>query len=247
MSRFLIVMAACAVVCGASVRGMGKEAPGKAPAAEAPAPGKPAAKSKLPKGFKRLFDGKTLKGWKGRKTLWKVEDGVIRGQTTAKDKLKHNDFLYTVKEYGDFELRLKFRLVNHNSGVQVRSLVHKDYRVTGYQADMAEKRYTGILYEEGGRGILADVDPKKIAKYVKKGKFNDYRIVCRGKSLKFWINGQPTISYTEKKATARTKGVIAFQLHRGPPMTVYFKDIFIKELPKDSPIDPKPATVEIRN
>jgi hypothetical protein len=183
-------------------------------------------------GWTALFDGKTLKGWKGREGLWKVEDGAIFGQTTAKAKLKHNDFLYTEKEYGDFELKLKFRLINHNSGVQVRSQVHKDFRVTGYQADIAERRYTGILYGEGFGGILADVDQKKLGKHVKKGDWNDYRILCQGKRLQFWINGQPTIDYTDKRAIAATKGVIAFQLHGGPPMKVYFKDIVIKELAK---------------
>ncbi|MBL7133419.1 MAG: DUF1080 domain-containing protein [Phycisphaerae bacterium] len=237
MRRFLIVTAVCVVLCGPSVRGIGKEA-----ASKAPAPAKPPAKQKLPKGFSRLFDGKTLKGWKGRKGLWKVEDGAIRGQSTADAKLKHNDFLYTEKEYGDFELRLKFRLINHNSGVQVRSKVHKDYRVTGYQADIAEKRFTGILYGEGFGGILADVKPKEMAKHVKKGDWNEYRILCQGKRLQFWINGQPTIDYTDKRPIAAAKGVIGFQLHAGPPMKVYFKDIIIKELSKPRPTgakDPK--------
>jgi len=238
MSRFVIVMGVCAFLCGASGRCFAK-----AGASKASAPGKPDAKAKdkLPEGFKRLFDGKTLKGWKGRETLWKVADGAIHGETSAEAKLKHNDFLYTEKEYGDFELRLKFRLANHNSGVQVRSKVHKDFRVTGYQADIAQSRYTGILYEEGGRGILADVDAKKVAKHVKKGQWNDYRILCEGKRLQFWINGQQTVSYTEKKDTAAKKGVIAFQLHGGPPMKVAFKDIIIKELPK---APAKPAAKE---
>ena len=226
MTRFLIGLGVSAVLCLAWPQGLGAEV-----AKEAPAATKPAAEKKLPEGFQRLFDGKTLKGWKGRPTLWKVRDGAICGESTAKAKLKHNDFLYTEKEYDNFELRLKFRLRNHNSGVQVRSVVHKDFRVTGYQADIAESRYTGILYEEGGRGILADVDPKKIAKHVKKGQWNDYRILCDGKSVQFWINGQRTVNYTEKKDSARKKGVIAFQLHGGPPMKVCFKDIILKKLP----------------
>jgi len=234
MSRVAIVIGVCAFLCVASTRGFAKAGESKAPAA-AKAP----AKDKLPQGFKRLFDGKTLRGWKGRPTLWKVTGGVIQGQTSAEAKLKHNDFLYTEKEYGDFELRLKFRLANHNSGVQVRSVVHKDFRVTGYQADIAESRYTGILYEEGGRGILANVDPKKTAKHIKKGDWNDYRILCQGKRLRFWINGYQTVNYTEKKDSARKKGVIAFQLHVGPPMKVQFKDIFLKELP-EAPAKPTP-------
>ena len=233
MSRFLIVLGVSAALCALPTRGLGEEASGTAATAA-----KPDAKDKLPKGFKRLFDGKTLKGWKGRETLWKVADGAIVGESTAEAKLKHNDFLYTEKEYGNFELRLKFRLRNGNSGVQIRSVAHKDFRVTGYQADIAESRYTGILYEEGGRGILADVDPKKIAKFVKKAAWNDYRILCDGKRVQFWINGKQTIRYTEKKDTIRKKGVIAFQLHAGPPMLVSFKDIIIKELPAEATAPP---------
>ncbi len=180
--------------------------------------------------FTPLFDGKTLKGWKGRKSLWSVQDGVIIGQTTKDFVLKHNDFLYTEKEYGDFELTLSYKLINGNSGVQIRSIVHDDFRITGYQADIAVKRYTGILYDEGRRGIIADVKPAVVSKFIKKGDWNDYRIVCKGPGITQWINGQQTISYTEKKASIPLKGVIAFQLHRGPPMKVMFKDIKIKEL-----------------
>jgi len=197
---------------------------------------KPAGKTTPPTGVKTspgafvpLFDGKTLKGWKGRKSLWSVQDGAVVGQTTKDFVLKHNDFLYTEKEYGDFELTLSYKLENGNSGVQIRSQVHADFRITGYQADIAMKRYTGILYDEGRRGIIADVKPAEISKFLKKG-WNDYRIVCKGPEIKFWINGNPTITYTEKKASIPAKGVIAFQLHRGPPMKVMFKDIKIKEL-----------------
>jgi len=245
MSKFLIGVGVCAVFCGAWVLGAAEPA-GCASCGscaktvevslkdEAKAADK-AKTPKLPKGFKSLFDGKTLKGWTGRKTLWSVVDGVIVGQTTPETKLKgHNDFLYTDTEYGDFELRLKYKLTNHNSGVQIRSKVQKDFRVTGYQADMAEKRYTGILYGEGiGRGIMADVDAKKMEKIVKKGQWNEWRIVCKGNVIQFWLNGTETIKFTETKAGSPTKGVIAFQLHQGPPMKVEFKDIIIKELPKE--------------
>jgi hypothetical protein len=231
MSRFLLILSASLAVCAASMPSASRAAATKPPADRAPATTQPAGKAKLPKGFKRLFDGKTLKGFQGREKLWKVADGAICGQTTPDAKLKHNDFLYTEAEYGDFELRLKFRLRNHNSGVQLRSRVRGDYRVTGYQADIAERRYTGILYEEGGRGILADVDPKKTAKFIKKGDWNEYRIVCRGRRLQFWINGRQTVDYTEKDPKAPKKGVIAFQLHVGPPMRVLFKDIILKPLP----------------
>lgn len=177
-----------------------------------------------------LFDGKTLDGWTGDPALWSVHDGAIVGSTEG-TKLKHNSFLATKRTFKDFELRLKFKLRNGNSGVQVRSKLRDDFVVTGYQADIAEKRFMGILYEEGGRGILADVKEKEVAKVVKKGDWNEYVITFQGNHLKQVLNGFTTVDYTEKSEKGARDGVIALQLHVGPPMKVYFKDIEIKELP----------------
>src|SRR5258708_4216168 len=71
-------------------------------------------------GFVSLFDGKTLAGWEGDKQLWKVENGMIVGDSAG---IKQNEFLATKKSYGDFELRLDFRLRKGvgNSGIQFRS------------------------------------------------------------------------------------------------------------------------------
>jgi hypothetical protein len=182
-------------------------------------------------GFTPLFDGKTLDGWKGDPDLWKVEDGTVAGCTDEK-AAKHNTFLATEKTYKNFILKVKFKLRNHNSGVQVRSKQFPDYVVRGYQPDIAESRYTGILYEEGGRGILADVKPDEVAKHVNKGDWNQYVITCDGPKTKIELNGFTTVDYTEKDAAkGATEGIIAFQLHAGPKMKVWFKDVEIKELP----------------
>jgi len=181
-------------------------------------------------GFEPLFDGKTLNGWQGDPDLWSVEDGAIVGSTEGR-KLKHNSFLSTTKTYKNFVLKLQFRLRNHNSGVQIRSRQRDDYVVTGYQADIAEKRYMGILYEEKGRGILADVQPEEVAKYVDADGWNEYIITCNGPHIKIELNGHTTVDYTEKSDVGATEGVIAFQVHVGPEMKVWFKNIRIKELP----------------
>jgi len=182
-------------------------------------------------GFKPLFDGKTLDGWSGDPDLWSVEDGAIAGTTDVKSA-KRNTFLATKKTYKNFILKAKFKLRNHNSGIQVRSKQHADYRVTGYQPDIAESRFMGILYEEGGRGILVNVDAKKVNPVVKKGDWNEYVITCDGPKITIVLNGLTTVDYTEKDAAkGATEGVIAFQLHAGPKMKVSFKDIQIKELP----------------
>lgn len=116
---------------------------------------------------KELFNGKDLSGWEGNAELWSVQDGAITGKTAedpanpGKSILKHNTFLVwragTVK---DFELTLKYKMIGGNSGIQYRSKeLEKGAQgpvISGYQADFeAGKTYSGILYEEKARGILA--------------------------------------------------------------------------------------------
>jgi len=181
-------------------------------------------------GFKPLFDGKTLNGWKGDSSLWSVEDGTILGSTEAK-KITHNCFLCSEKTYKNFVVKLKFKMRNGNSGVQVRSKQHDDFRVTGYQSDIAESRYMGILYEEGGRGILADVKQDEVKKHFDRDGWNEYVITCDGPHIKQVLNGYTTVDYTEKSEKGAKEGILALQLHVGPKMKIWFKDIQIKELP----------------
>ncbi|HEY1066255.1 MAG TPA: DUF1080 domain-containing protein [Pirellulales bacterium] len=182
--------------------------------------------------FTPLFDGKSTAGWKGDEKLWSIEDGAIAG-TTEGAQLKGNTFLATEKTYKNFVLRLKWKLRNGNSGIQFRSKQHDNYRVTGYQADIADNDFLGILYEEGGRGILAQVENKEAVKAaVKKDDWNDYEITADNGKITQKLNGVTTISYDEKNEEKGAKeGVIALQLHVGPPMKIWFKDIEIKELP----------------
>src|SRR5688572_31483140 len=80
--------------------------------------------AELEAGFQSVFNGKDLSGWDGSSEIWSVKDGVITGVTKAEPKLTHNTFLvYTNGEVADFELRLSYRIVNGNSGIQYRSKV----------------------------------------------------------------------------------------------------------------------------
>ena len=203
-------------------------------------------------GFKSIFDGKTLKGWDGNPNFWRVEDGAITGQTTAENPTKGNTFLiWKDGELGDFELKLKFRIVGGNSGIQYRSKDHGDWVVRGYQADFdSDGTYSGILYEEGGRGILAmrgnqvvinadgskenvgkTATEEKILNAIKKEEWNDYRIIAKGNRLVHEINGNVTVEVTDHEEAKRAmKGILALQLHAGPPMVVQFKDLHLKNL-----------------
>ncbi|HTD88070.1 MAG TPA: DUF1080 domain-containing protein, partial [Candidatus Binatia bacterium] len=114
-----------------------------------------------------LFNGKDLTGWGGNSALWSVKDGSITG-TTKEHPIKENTFLiYTNGPVDDFELHAMYKIIGGNSGIQYRSKVvnSNNWVVGGYQGDFeAGKTYSGILYEERGRGILAKRGEKVVIK-----------------------------------------------------------------------------------
>ncbi|MBI3852335.1 MAG: DUF1080 domain-containing protein [Verrucomicrobia bacterium] len=215
-------------------------------------------------GFKNLFNGKDLTGWDGRPQHWSVEDGAITGRTTKEHPAKGNNFLiWRGGTVDDFELRLSYKITANNdkgfanSGIQYRSREFKeagDHVVGGYQADFeAGNTYSGILYEERMRGILAERGQKVVIKEVdgktvkdvvgsvgnsadiqaaiKKDGWNDYVIIAKGNHLQHFINGKQTVDVVdEQESKAAKSGILALQLHAGDPMTVQFKDIRIKTL-----------------
>ncbi|HTU24347.1 MAG TPA: DUF1080 domain-containing protein [Pirellulales bacterium] len=177
-----------------------------------------------------LFNGKNLDGWDGDPDLWHVENGVIIG-STEKKKIPTNSFLVTTRPYKNFVLKLKFKLGNHNSGVQFRSKLHKDHVVTGYQADIADTGITGMLWDEEGRGQLQRMPEEKIAPHLHAGDWNEYVITADGPHITMAINGFQVVDFTEKPGEGASEGIIALQLHTGTPMHVAFKDIEIAERP----------------
>ena len=198
-----------------------------------------------------IFNGRDLTGWKGDMALWSVEDGAITGKTSAEKPIKENSFLVWEGELNDFELSLKFRIVDGNSGIQFRSQSHGDFKVGGYQADIdAGMRYMGILYDERGRGILAErgeqvvragdgksekkslgLDDEKFKQSFKAGEWNTYVIRAEGNHITQTINGMKTVDFTDKEESASdAKGILALQIHVGPPMKVQFKDVVLKPL-----------------
>jgi len=212
---------------------------------------------------KNLFNGKDLTGWSGL-DFWSVQDGAIVGQTTKEHPTKGNTFLVYKDEVADFELTFKYRITDvngksdgfGNSGVQYRSKLvdAKGFVVAGYQGDFeCGKTYSGILYEEKGRGILAKRGEKVVIKEgaaankpkievagevgksaeiqakIKPADWNEYRIVAQGGHLQHFINGVQTIDVTDETAVGAKKGVLALQLHAGAPMKVEFKDLVLKE------------------
>jgi hypothetical protein len=200
-----------------------------------------------------MFDGKSLEGWRGRADLWSVVDGTIVGRTTAEDPIKKNTFLVWEGDApADFELRISYWIEGGNSGIQYRSKLidDQDFVVGGYQADIeVSNKFTGINYEERGRGILAqrgqrvtiaedgskkvDVfgNADEIAKAFHADAWNEYRVVAKGNTLQHFINDTLTSEVIDEQSDKAAKeGIIALQLHVGPAMVIRFRNMTIKSL-----------------
>jgi hypothetical protein len=206
-------------------------------------------------GFESIFDGKTLNNWDGDPVFWRAENGAITGETTPDKPLKVNTFIIwrggTTK---DFELKLDFKMTGGNSGVQYRSVNLPDvgkYVLKGYQADMdAKAMYTGMLYEERGRGFLAERgrvvriaeggtrkligtpgDAEELKNLLKLDDWNQLHIIARGPTVIQVINGRIfSVCIDEDEKGRIPEGLLGLQLHVGMPMKVEFRNIMYKKL-----------------
>ncbi len=208
------------------------------------------AQSKDADGWVQLFNGKDLGGWvqHGGKAKYAVEDGAIVGSTVTNTP---NSFLCTARDYKDFILELEFKVhPKMNSGVQIRSQVFDAARtidvngksmkipadrVHGYQVeiDPSARAWTGGIYDEGRRGWLFDLKNNEAARRAfKQNEWNQFRVECRGDSIKTWLNGVPAADLKDSLTPA---GLIALQVHgvgkNSEPMQVRWRHIRLKELP----------------
>jgi hypothetical protein len=183
-----------------------------------------------------LFNGKDFAGWEGDTAkTWRIEDGAIVGGSLD-TVVPRNEFLCTTKTYGDFELKVKFKLLGDkakaNAGVQFRTKrIPNHHEVSGYQADVGQD-YWGALYDESRRKkVLAKPEKAVVEKAIKHDDWNEYVIRAEGPRIRLWLNGTLTVDYTEAEADIDRTGIIGLQVHGGGKTKVYYKDITITELP----------------
>jgi len=206
-------------------------------------------------GFKPIFDGKTLDGWgSSDMSHWSVQDGVIVGESTEGNPVKSNQFLvWQAGQLDDFELKLQYRISGTdraNSGIQIRSRVAPEGYAIGYQADIDRAgRYAGALYDERARGMLAERGQKTVIgsdgkmtktalgdaaalmNIINLDGWNEYQVIARGNRITLTVNGKTTADVVDNEEKNRELfGVLALQLHAGPPMKIEFKDIQLKRL-----------------
>jgi hypothetical protein len=178
-----------------------------------------------------LFDGRSFAGWEGNEKVFRVQDGAIVGGSLDKP-VARNEFLCTKREYSDFELRAKFKILGKgaNGGIQFRSQrIPNHHEVSGYQADLGDG-WWGSLYDESRRNkILVKADLAEFDKILHRDDWNDYRILAVGKRIQLWINGLCTVDYMEPDDAIPQRGVIGVQIHGGPPSEAWYKEITIEE------------------
>lgn len=192
----------------------------------------------LPAGPEKIFDGKTFQGWDGdTNKTWRIEDAALVGGS-LKTTVPRNEFIATTRSYTNFVLRLKFKLTGSegfiNGGVQIRSVrtTNPPNEMSGYQVDIGDPEWWGCLYDESRRNkVVAKSDIKEVNKVLKRNDWNEYVIRCEGKRIRAFLNGLPTVDYTEPEDSIPQYGRIGCQVHGGGKTEAWYKDITIEELP----------------
>ncbi len=187
-----------------------------------------------------LFNGKNLDGWTALPGgTWTVEDGVIVGKSPKSEK--RHGILLSDKEYSDFVVTAKFRVLSGDSGFYFRSeKVNNAVGVNGIQVEVDSSQETGGLYETDGRyWVDKPADLPVDQQYYTPGEWTTLELRAVGRDVEVKING--TVSAKLTNDIGRVKGHFGLQLHGGDEMHVEFKDINIQELTNE------PSFVEMFN
>lgn len=191
-----------------------------------------------PAGFTSLFDGKSLSGWQiinGKPAAWTTDEKAGTIHTTGKAP---GGWLMSEKEYGDFELRLEFKVPKGaNSGVALRSPLKGDPAYVGMEIQILDDPNYKGLQKWQHTGSIYGVVPSSSQPNKPLGEWNAYRIVCKGPKVTIELNGTKVVDanledHKEKHGKAhpgilRDKGHVGVQDHGGK---IEFRNLFIKVL-----------------
>ncbi|HSL23495.1 MAG TPA: DUF1080 domain-containing protein [Vicinamibacterales bacterium] len=147
-------------------------------------------------GWRVLFDGTSLAGWRGYKqsTLpdgWKAQDGFLV-------RLSGGGDIVTVDEFGDFELALEWKVTEGgNSGIFYRALETTEliwHNAPEYQIlDNARHRDGKDPMTSAGACYAVYAPAKDATKPA--GQWNETRIVARGPHVEHWLNGVKVVEF----------------------------------------------------
>ncbi len=201
-----------------------------------------------PPGFVALFNGKDLSNWKGlvaspparakmtpqqladaqkkaderMRAHWKVQDGALVFDGKG-------DSLCTAKDYGDFELYVDWKILpKGDSGIYLRG--SPQVQIWDLNSNPVG---SGGLYNNQKKE-----NPSNPTKCADKpiGQWNTFRIKMVGEKVSVWLNGELVVdnvvleNYWERNKPIYPTGQIELQNHGN---TLYFKNIYIKETPRE--------------
>ena len=191
-------------------------------------------------GFVPLFNGRDLAGWTGDTDGYLVEDGSIVCGPSGTN-------LFTVGEWSDFELRLRFRLApGANNGIGVRAPLSGDAAYDGMEIqvlDDGHEKYRGWLkpWQRHGSvyGVSASTGSTEALRPA--GEWNDEAILVHGRRVRVTLNGRViqdvdldaatkagTLSGKDHPGLRRASGHIGFLGHGD---RVEYRDIRIRPIP----------------
>lgn len=190
----------------------------------------------VPEGFEPLFNGKDLSGWKvhnGKMEVWGAEDGLLFVKGGG------GGWLFTEKEYGDFEVRLEYRVPKMgNSGVALRAPRKGDPAYEGMEIqllddenwkDLRPEQYTGSIYD-----VVAP--SKQVGK--PHGEWNKMRIVAKGRQITVELNGTTIVDANlddYKDHAKKHPGLLREKGHLGLQSYNYrvdFRNLYVKPMDK---------------
>jgi len=190
-------------------------------------------------GFEPLFNGKDLTGWKvhgGKMEAWGAENGIMF--TTGMG----GGWLLTEKEYGNFELRLEYKVPKGgNSGVGLRAPRQGDIAYSGMEIQILDDPAPEYKNIRPGQhtGSIYDVVPSSKQPSKPVGEWNQYHITARRRQITVELNGEKIVDANlddykdhakKHPGILRTTGSIGLQSHTD---RVEFRNIYLKMLKKE--------------
>ena len=190
-----------------------------------------------PKGFTSLFNGKDLDGWKstGNMKVWGADNGVIFCEGGG------GGYLMTTKEFGDYELRLEYKMPKGgHSGVAIRSPLKGDPAYVGMEIQLIDDEgWPGKLEKWQNTGGIYNVVPPKKINNRPIGEWNKMTITAKGRQITIVNNGETLVDanldgYVKEHGKrhpgileSNKQGHIGFQSYN---KRVEFRNIILKAL-----------------
>ena len=162
--------------------------------------------AEIKKGWKLLFDGSTLTGWKtynrsDMATSWGVKDGAIfLDAKKGRSDVAKGD-LVTLEDYDDFEFSVEWKISDcGNSGIMYRIVEDPKYKqpyLTGPEMQVLDNKcHPDAKIITHRSGDFYDVMASKTENVKPAGEWNSVRIIMKGYKLEQWQNGVRQIKLT---------------------------------------------------